>query len=68
MFLTKGGPKSRFSCLLAAPKGVARIQAAHPDVPIITAISDACLNKNCYLFLGLNDFGDGIFGAKRQCH
>ncbi len=49
IFNEGGGPKSRFLCVLAAPKGVARIQAAHPDVPIITAISDACLNKNVTL-------------------
>ena len=56
--------KNRFLCLLAAPKGVARIQAAHPDVPIITVSLDACLNEKGYIFLGLGDAGDRIFGTK----
>ena len=56
--------KNRFLCLLAAPKGVARIQAAHPDMPIITASLDACLNEKYHIFLGLDDAGDKIFGTK----
>ena len=38
-------PRSvKFVCLLAAPEGVATLQAAHPDVPIFTAAIDRELN------------------------
>ena len=40
-----GATDIRFLCLLAAPEGVARMQAAHPDVRIVTAALDARLNK-----------------------
>jgi uracil phosphoribosyltransferase len=65
IFLMKEGAKKiRFLCLLAAPKDVVRIKATHPDVPIITASLDACLNEKGYIFLGLGDASDRIFGAK----
>ena len=40
-----GARRITFLCLLAAPEGVARMQEAHPDVRIITASLDECLNR-----------------------
>ena len=58
-------PKSiKFVCLLAAPEGVATLQAAHPDVPIYTAAIDRELNSHGYILPGLGDAGDRIFGTK----
>ena len=58
-------PKSiKFVCLLAAPEGVATLQAAHPDVPIYTAAIDRELNGHGYILPGLGDAGDRIFGTK----
>ena len=58
-------PKSiKFVCLLAAPEGVATLQAAHPDVPIFTAAIDRELNDHGYILPGLGDAGDRIFGTK----
>ncbi|MDF1485477.1 uracil phosphoribosyltransferase [Ramlibacter sp. H39-3-26] len=58
-------PKSiKFVCLLAAPEGVATLQAAHPDVPIYTAAIDRQLNDHGYILPGLGDAGDRIFGTK----
>ena len=58
-------PKSiKFVCLLAAPEGVATLQAAHPDVPIFTAAIDRQLNDHGYILPGLGDAGDRIFGTK----
>ena len=58
-------PKSiKFVCLLAAPEGVATLQAAHPDVPIYTAAIDRELNDHGYILPGLGDAGDRIFGTK----
>jgi uracil phosphoribosyltransferase len=63
--LKKGGASNiRFLCLLAAPEGVARMQEAHPDVPIVTAAVDSHLNEHGYIVPGLGDAGDRLFGTK----
>ena len=60
----KGAQNIRFLCLLAAPEGVARMQAAHPDVPIVTAALDSHLNDHGYIVPGLGDAGDRMYGTK----
>ena len=63
--LKKAGANNiRFLCLLAAPEGVARMKAAHPDVPIVTAALDSHLNDHGYIVPGLGDAGDRMFGTK----
>ena len=63
--LKKAGANNiRFLCLLAAPEGVARMQAAHPDVHIVTAALDSHLNDHGYIVPGLGDAGDRMFGTK----
>lgn len=58
-------PRSiKFVCLLAAPEGLAKLQEAHPDVPIYTAAIDRQLNEHGYILPGLGDAGDRIFGTK----
>lgn len=52
-----------FICLLAAPEGVARFEAAHPDIPIITAALDRGLNEKGYILPGLGDAGDRIYAT-----
>jgi uracil phosphoribosyltransferase len=59
-----GARRITFLCLLAAPEGVARMQEAHPDVRIITASLDECLNDQGYIVPGLGDAGDRMFGTK----
>ncbi len=59
-----GATRLRFLCLLAAPEGVARMQEAHPDVPVITAALDARLSDVGYILPGLGDAGDRMFGTK----
>jgi uracil phosphoribosyltransferase len=51
--------------LVAAPEGLARMQAAHPDVEIYTAAIDDQLNQHGYILPGLGDAGDKIFGTKQ---
>ncbi|OZB61073.1 MAG: uracil phosphoribosyltransferase [Lysobacterales bacterium 14-68-21] len=51
--------------LVAAPEGLARMAAAHPDVEIYTAAVDRRLNENGYILPGLGDAGDKIFGTKQ---
>ncbi|MFB2593224.1 uracil phosphoribosyltransferase [Paracoccus sp. p4-l81] len=60
----QGARNIRMLCLLAAPEGVARMQAAHPDVPIITAALDERLDEHGYIVPGLGDAGDRMFGTK----
>jgi uracil phosphoribosyltransferase len=63
--LKKAGARQiRFLCLLASPEGVARMKAAHPDVPIVTASLDSHLNDHGYIVPGLGDAGDRMFGTK----
>jgi uracil phosphoribosyltransferase len=50
--------------LVAAPEGIEKVQAAHPDVDIYTASIDDHLNENGYIIPGLGDAGDKIFGTK----
>ena len=59
-----GARNIRFLCLLAAPEGIARMKAAHPDVPIVTAAVDSHLNDHGYIVPGLGDAGDRMFGTK----
>ncbi len=54
----------RFMALVAAPEGVAKVQADHPDVDIYVAALDEKLNDHAYIVPGLGDAGDRIFGTK----
>jgi uracil phosphoribosyltransferase len=50
--------------LVAAPEGIRRLEATHPDVEIYTAAIDERLNEIGYILPGLGDAGDKIFGTK----
>lgn len=60
----KGAKSIKFMCLIAAPEGVAKLSAAHPDVDIYTAALDSHLNEHGYIVPGLGDAGDRLFGTK----
>ena len=51
-------------CVVAAPEGVERLHAEHPDVAVITASLDQGLNDVGYIVPGLGDFGDRLFGTE----
>lgn len=53
-----------FMCLVAAPTGIEKILNKHPDVSIYTAKIDQGLNEKGYIYPGLGDCGDRIFGTK----
>jgi uracil phosphoribosyltransferase len=59
-----GANTLKFVCLLAAPEGVAALQAAHADVEITVAAIDERLNDHGYIMPGLGDAGDRMFGTK----
>ena len=60
----RGATNLRFVCLLAAPEGIARFTAAHPDVPVVTASIDEGLTDKGYIVPGLGDAGDRMYGTK----
>ncbi len=58
-----GVPRVKFLGLIAAPEGIATLQAAHPDVDIHVAAIDHHLNAVGYIVPGLGDAGDRLFGT-----
>ena len=50
--------------MVAAPEGIEKLSAAHPDVEIFVAAVDDKLNDIGYILPGLGDAGDKIFGTK----
>ena len=50
--------------IIAAPEGIQRVRADHPDVEIYVAAVDEKLNDHAYIVPGLGDAGDRIFGTK----
>jgi len=59
-----GARSVRLIALVAAPEGVERLQAEHPDVTIYCASVDRELNERGYIMPGLGDAGDRLYGTK----
>ncbi len=51
-------------CVVAAPEGVAAVEAAAPQVTLYTATIDDGLNEVAYIVPGLGDAGDRQFGPR----
>ncbi|KFZ29475.1 uracil phosphoribosyltransferase [Pseudidiomarina atlantica] len=64
MLKAKGCTDIRVLVLVAAPEGVEKVTAVHPEVPIYTAALDDHLNEHGYIVPGLGDAGDKIFGTR----
>ena len=64
MLKDKGVKYIRFLCIIAAPEGVERMKAEHPDVDLYIGALDEYLNEHKYIVPGLGDAGDRIFGTK----
>ncbi len=60
----RGGKKVSLVCIIAAPEGVSKVHAEHPDVDIYAAALDSHLNDHGYIVPGLGDAGDRLFGTK----
>ncbi|MCM1635158.1 uracil phosphoribosyltransferase [Latilactobacillus sakei] len=60
----RGATSMRLVVLVAAPEGVKAVQEAHPDVDIYAAGLDDGLNEEGYIYPGLGDAGDRLFGTK----
>jgi uracil phosphoribosyltransferase len=63
--LGRGAEMVTCVCLLAAPEGVARVEAAFPDdrVSLVVAAVDERLDDRAYILPGLGDAGDRLFGS-----
>jgi len=59
-----GASSIRLIAIIAAPEGIARIQADHPDVQIVVASVDRGLNERGFIVPGLGDAGDRLYGTK----
>ena len=59
-----GAKDIKLMCLVAAPEGVELMRKNHPDVQVVTASLDECLNDDAYIVPGLGDAGDRMFGTK----
>ena len=63
-YLREAGVKDiRLLVMVAAPEGVAAVNAAEPDVHIWACALDEGLNDAAYIVPGLGDAGDRIFGT-----
>ena len=51
-------------CLVAAPPGIERVHADHPDVHIVCAAVDRGLDERGFIVPGLGDAGDRLYGTK----
>ncbi len=58
-----GSARVTYVGLIAAPEGIDRLGAAHPDVDIHVAAVDERLNEIGYIVPGLGDAGDRQFGT-----
>jgi uracil phosphoribosyltransferase len=52
-----------FVCVVAAPEGVAKLEADHPEVPVVAGALDRELNDVGFILPGLGDFGDRLHGT-----
>jgi uracil phosphoribosyltransferase len=53
----------RYVCLVASPEGVRTLFEHHPDVHLYTAAVDESLTEEGFVYPGLGDVGDRLFGT-----
>ncbi|MCE7975105.1 MAG: uracil phosphoribosyltransferase [Leptolyngbya sp. PLA1] len=58
-----GARDLRMICLVAAPEGIKRLGADHPDLRLYTAAIDDRLNEHGFICPGLGDAGDRMYGT-----
>ncbi len=58
-----GARQVRLLSIVAAPEGVAHLEATAPATVIYTAALDRQLNDRKYILPGLGDFGDRLYGT-----
>lgn len=53
----------RIACIVAAPEGIAVVEARYPRAHIYTPAVDRELNAHKFILPGLGDFGDRLYGT-----
>jgi uracil phosphoribosyltransferase len=53
-----------FACIICAPEGLRALAVKYPNITIVTASVDQCLNEDKFIVPGLGDFGDRFFGTE----
>lgn len=61
--LQAGARDIRLICIVAAPEGLAAVEAAHPEAVVYTPAIDRELNIHKFIVPGLGDFGDRLYGT-----
>ena len=64
LLAARGADDLTVICALAAPEGVARLEASGLPVRLFVASIDERLNENAYIVPGLGDAGDRQFGPR----
>jgi uracil phosphoribosyltransferase len=59
-----GARTVKFACLLACSEGVASFHEEHADVPVFTCGVDPELDARGFIFPGLGDVGDRLYGTE----
>lgn len=59
-----GAKNIKFMCLIASPEGIKRLIDDHPEISIYTAAIDDHLTAEKYIYPGLGDAGDRMFGTE----
>ncbi|NQY58012.1 MAG: uracil phosphoribosyltransferase [Ilumatobacteraceae bacterium] len=64
LLIERGAPTPLHAvCALAAPEGIAALEAAGLDIHLVTAAVDERLNDDAFIVPGLGDAGDRQFGT-----
>ena len=64
LLLERGAPTPlTVVCVLAAPEGIARLEASGLELALITAAVDERLDERAFIVPGLGDAGDRLFGV-----
>src|SRR5581483_2735286 len=64
LLASRGASDLTVVCALAAPEGIAAIEASGLPIRLFTASVDERLNENAYIVPGLGDAGDRQFGPR----
>ena len=60
----KGVKNITMLCIIGAPEGIKKVIEKHPDVDLYRAAIEEGLHSKAYIYPGLGDAGDRIFGTK----
>jgi uracil phosphoribosyltransferase len=63
LLIAAGARTLRIACIVAAPEGLAVLEARHPAAHVYTPAIDRELNPHKFILPGLGDFGDRLYGT-----